>query len=103
MFRVARWAVFISDHNVYGMRSPLTRGLKQLFRDLRARWLLNQILTGDKGFHGTTWYGVFYPFSLNDHLDQIQSRATKVHIFPARRLGLIIYRQTSHLAVLAVL
>jgi len=103
MFRVARRAVFISDHNVYGMGSPFTRGLKQLFRDLHARWFLNQILTGGKGFHDTTWDGVFYPFSLIDHLDLIQSRATKVHIFPTRRPGLNIYRQTSHLAVLAIL
>jgi len=61
------------------------------------------MLTGGKGFHDTTWYWVFYPFSLIDHLDLIQSRATKVHIFPTRRPGLNIYRQKSHLAVLAVL
>jgi hypothetical protein len=59
MFRVARWAVFISDHNVYGMGSLLTRGLKQLFRDLRARWLLNQILTVARDFTTPNGTGCF--------------------------------------------
>lgn len=103
MFRVSRRAVFISDHNVYGMGSPLTRGVKQLFRDLHARWLLRLLLTGGKGFHDTDWDGVFYPFSLVDHLDLIRALSTKVHIFPTRRPSLNIYRQTSHLAVLAIL
>jgi hypothetical protein len=95
--------VFISDHNVYGMGSPLTRGLKQLFRDLHHRWLLRLLLTGGKGYHDTDWDGVFYPFSLVDHLDLIRSLAKKVHLFPTRNPGLNIYRQTSHLAVLALL
>jgi SAM-dependent methyltransferase len=103
LFRVSRRAVFISDHNVYGMGSPFTRGLKQLFRDLHARWLLRLLLTGGKGYHDTDWDGVFYPFSLIDHLELIRSLATKVHLFPTRRPGLNIYRQTSHLAVLALL
>jgi hypothetical protein len=103
MFRVAGKAVFISDHNIYGMGSPVTRGLKQLFRDLQARWLLRLLLTGGKGYHDTDWDGVFYPFSLVDHLDLIRSLARKTYIFPTRNAGLNIYRQTSHLAVLALI
>lgn len=102
MFRVSKRAIFISDHNIYGMGSPLTRGMKQVFRDLHSRWLLRLLMTGGKGYHDTDWDGVFYPFSLVDHLDLIRSMATKVHIFPTRRPGLNIYRQTSHLAVLAL-
>lgn len=59
LFRLSRRTVFISDHNVYGMGSPLTRGLKQLFRDLHARWLLRLLLTGGKGYHDTDWDAVF--------------------------------------------
>jgi ubiquinone/menaquinone biosynthesis C-methylase UbiE len=103
MFRVAGKAVFISDHNLYGMGSPFTRGLKQLFRDLNARWLLRLLLTGGKGYHDTDWDGVFYPFSLIDHLDLIRSMSRKTYIFPTRNPSLNIYRQTSHLAVLALL
>lgn len=102
MFRVARRAVFISDHNIYGMGSALTRGMKQVFRDCRARWLLRLLLTRGKGFHDTTWDGVFYPFSLVDHLELIRSLSSKVHILPTRRSALNVYRQTSHFAVLAI-
>ena len=102
MFRVAKRAVFISDHNIYGMGSPLTRGLKQVFRDLRLRWLLSRLMTGGKGFHDTDWDGVFYPFSLLDHLQLIRSMASKIYLFPTRNAGVNIYRQTSHLALLAL-
>lgn len=103
MFRVSGKAVFISDHNIYGMGSPVTRGLKQLFRDLQARWLLRLLLTGGKGYHDTDWDGVFYPFSLVDHLDLIRSLARKTYIYSTRNPSLNIYRQTSHLAVLALI
>lgn len=103
MFRVSRRAVFISDHNIYGMGSPLTRGLKQAFRDLHARWLLRILLTGGKGYHDTEWDGVFYPFSLVDHLNLISSLARKTYILPTRNPGLNIYRQTSHFAILALI
>jgi ubiquinone/menaquinone biosynthesis C-methylase UbiE len=103
MFRVSRKAVFISDHNVYGMGSPTTRMMKQLFRDLHARWLLRLLLTGGKGYHDTDWDGVFYPFSLIDQLDLIRSLARKIYLFPTRKQGLNLYRQASHLAVLALI
>jgi SAM-dependent methyltransferase len=103
MFRVASRAVFISDHNIYGVGSPLTRALKQLFRDLHARWLLRLLLTCGKAFHDIDWDGVFYPFSMVDHLDLIRSLATRIHLFPRRNPGLNIKRPTSNLAVLAIL
>ena len=46
LFRVIWQAVTTSDHNVYGMGSPVTRGLEQLFRDPNARRLLTQGLLG---------------------------------------------------------
>lgn len=103
MFRVSSKAVFISDHNIYGMGSPLTRILKQAFRDSHARWLLRMLLTGGKGYHDTDWDGVFYPFSLVDHLDLIRSLSRKIYILPTRNPGLNIYRETSHFAVLALI
>lgn len=102
MFRVAERAVFISDHNIYGMGSPFTRGLKQIFRDLRLRWLLKQLMTRGKGYHDTDWDGIFYPFSLVDYLPLIRSMSTRLYIFPTRKAGINLYRQTSHLAVLAL-
>jgi len=103
MFRVAAKAVFISDYNIYGMGSPLTRRLKQFFRDFHALWLLRLLLTGGKGYHDTDWDGVFYPFSLVDHLDLIRSLSRKIYIFPTRNPNLNIYRQTFHFAVLALI
>lgn len=103
MFRVAGKAVFISDRSTYGMGSPVTRGLKQIFRDLHCRWVLRLLLTGGKGYHDTGWDGVFYPFSLIDHLDLIRLLERKTYIFPTRNPGLSVYKETSSLAVLALI
>lgn len=103
MFRVSRHAVFLSDHNIYGVGSSLTRGLKQLFRDLGMKAPLRALLTRGKGYHDTDWDGIFYPFSMIDLLPYIHSMARKFYIFPTKNAANNIYRQASHLAVFALL
>lgn len=103
LFRVSKHAVFISDHNIYGMGSHNTRAVKQFFRDIRAQWILRLLMTKGKGYHDTDWDGIFYPFSLIDHLDLIHSLASRVHILPTRNSSINIYKQTSHLAILALI
>lgn len=100
--RVARRIFFISDHNIYGMGSRLTKGGKQFFRDLGLRKLLPLLMTRGKGYHDTTWDGVFYPFSLIDHYDMICTLAQNVYVFPTKTPSINLYRSASHLAVLAV-
>lgn len=100
--RVAAKLVFISDHNIYGMGSRCTRFGKQIFRDLGLRGLLRRIMTGGKGYHDTDWDGVFYPFSLIDHVPQIRKETVKVHCFSTKTPAVNLYRQASHLAVLGL-
>lgn len=101
-FRVASKLVFVSDHNVYGMGSALTKSFKQGLRDLGLRRLLNLLLTRGKGYHDTNWDGVFYPFSLVDHFEEFRTRSAAVYTFSTKTAALNIYRDASHLAVLAV-
>lgn len=100
--RVARRIFFISDHNIYGMGSRLTRGGKQLFRDFGLKRLLPLLMTRGKGYHDTDWDGIFYPFSLIDHYDLIRTLAPTVYVFPTKTPAVNLYRSASHVAILAV-
>lgn len=100
--RVAAKMVFISDHNIYGMGSRSTRIAKQLFRDFGLGGPLRRIMTGGKGYHDTDWDGVFYPFSLIDHIPRIRKQTKKVHCFSTKTPAVNLYRQASHLAVLGL-
>ena len=100
--RVARRIFFISDHNIYGMGSRLTKGGKQFFRDVGLRKLLPLLMTRGKGYHHTDWDGVFCPFSLIDHYDLIRTLALMVYVFPTKTPAVNLYRSASHVAVLAV-
>ena len=100
--RVARKLVFISDHNVYGMGSGLTKRVKQTLRDLHLRWLLKLILTGGKGYHSTNWDGIFYPFSLVDYFPLIERSVSSTYTFSTKTSAVNLYREASHLAILGV-
>ncbi|NDV62948.1 class I SAM-dependent methyltransferase [Puniceicoccales bacterium CK1056] len=100
--RVSRKLVFISDHNVYGMGSPLTKRVKQCFRDLHLRWLLKLLLTGGKGYHSTNWDGIFYPFSLVDYFPLIRAKVAATYTFSTKTAAVNLYRDASHLAILGV-
>jgi ubiquinone/menaquinone biosynthesis C-methylase UbiE len=102
MKRVARKAIFISDHNVYGMGSFLTKAIKQGFRDLGLRKMLNLILTRGKGYHDTNWDGVFYPFSLLDHMELIKNGMKQTFTISTKGPAINFYREASHVAVFAI-
>ena len=100
--RVSKKITFLSDHNVYGMGSVYTRRAKQLLRDLGLRRFMEFLLTKGKGYCDTDWDGVFYPFSLLDHLPLIRENAERVYCFPAKTFAVNLYREASHVAILAV-
>lgn len=102
MKRVSRSAIFISDHNVYGMGSRTTKAIKQLFRDLRLKAVLRLMLTAGKGYHDTSWDGIFYPFSIADHLEEIKFRPGKSFTFSTKSGTLNLYRESSHIGVFSV-
>lgn len=100
--RVASKMVIISDHNIYGMGSYITRLFKQTFRQLGLRKTLGWLMTKGKGFHDTDWDGVFYPFSLVDHFPQIQTRSVQTFAFSTKTPAINLFRDASHLAIVAV-
>ncbi|NJM99753.1 MAG: methyltransferase domain-containing protein [Phormidesmis sp. RL_2_1] len=100
--RVAKKIVFISDHNVYGMGSKLTKTSKQALRDLGLRRLMNLLLTRGKGYHDTTWDGIFYPFSLVDYADILKEGMSNFYTFSTKTPAINLYRDASHLATLSV-
>ena len=94
--------VIISDHNIYGMGNPLTRIVKQTFRQLGLRKALGWLMTQGKGFHDTDWDGVFYPFSLTDHFDEIRSQSKQTFAFSTKTPAINLFRNASHLAIVGI-
>ena len=101
-FRVASKMVFISDHNIYGMGSPLSKLAKQSFRAFGLRRLLAKVMTRGKGFHDTDWDGVFYPFSLLDHFEQMQSKSEHIYSMSTKTPAVNLVRDASHIALIAI-
>ncbi len=100
--RVAKKMVFISDHNIYGMGNIATRTVKQTFRMLGMRKLLGSLMTGGKGYHDTDWDGVFYPFSLLDHFQQLRNGTARIYSFSTKTPAVNLLRNASHVAIAAV-
>jgi SAM-dependent methyltransferase len=103
MLRVAKKAVFISDHNIYGWGNSPARLGKQLLRSLLGFQSLKWVMTRGRGYHDTVYDGVFYPFSVFDHLPQIKHHARQVSLISTKDSPVSLYSQASHLAVLALL
>jgi ubiquinone/menaquinone biosynthesis C-methylase UbiE len=103
MCRVASRAVFISDHNSYGWGSVWTRSAKQWMRKCLGFQLSKLILTGGQGYYDTDYDGIFYPFSLFDHLPQLQQCSNQMLIASTKGSPIHLYSEASHLAVLVKL
>lgn len=101
MIRVARRAVFISDHNIYGWGGSLTRLGKQAVRRVFGFSTLKLLMTKGRGYHDTDYDGIFYPFSLFEHLDQVASRSNQMFLMSTKGSPRNLYSQASHLAVFA--
>jgi ubiquinone/menaquinone biosynthesis C-methylase UbiE len=106
MFRVAKKAVLISDHNNFAFGSRMARRVRML---LHCSGLLKQATFVKQGFkkqgysEGDGWW---YPYSLLDSFAQISGLSDAVHILPTRQPkadfgGNIVFSQ-SHLAILAI-
>jgi ubiquinone/menaquinone biosynthesis C-methylase UbiE len=100
--RVSRRAIFISDHNVYGMGGVASKSIKQIFRDLGLKGLLKFLLTRGKGYHDTDWDGVFYPFSIVDYFEELKFKLGKNFSFSTKGGSVNLYRQASHIAFFSI-
>ena len=102
MKRVAKRAIFISDHNLYGMGSLTTKTIKQMFRDFGLKGVLKIILTRGKGYHDTNWDGIFYPFSIVDYFDAIKFEQGQTFTFSTKGCAVNLYREASHIGVFTI-
>lgn len=82
MVRVARKAVFISDGNRFGQGRPIAR-LGKLALHKAGLWNLAEVLrTRGKRYHFSDRDGVFYSFSVYDHVRQLADAAEHVWLLP---------------------
>jgi SAM-dependent methyltransferase len=82
MLRVARKAVFISDGNRFGQGRPIVR-LGKLALYKAGLWSFVELLrTRGRGYHFSDRDGVFYSFSVYDHVRQLADAAEHVWLLP---------------------
>ena len=87
MLRVARKAVFISDSNRFGQGSLLAK-LGKLALYQSGLWNFAEVLrTRGKGYHFSDRDGVFYSFSVYDHIGQLAEGAEHVWLLPVTEGG----------------
>ena len=103
MVRVARRAVFISDHNDYGRGSFLTTTLKQAAKETGLWWLYRLLITRGKGYRITDDDGLWYPYSIFDTYKAIKPHCVKIRFLSTSDSGPNLYRSASHVAMLGLL
>lgn len=101
MFRVAKRGVFISDHNIYGMGSKLTKSTKIIIRKIFGFEVLKYIMTQGLGYHDTDYDGIFYPFSIFEYLSIFNQKSNKKFLFSTKGNPDYLYSEASHVAVLS--
>lgn len=101
MFRVAKRAVFISDHNIYGWDNQSTRMTKQVIRKVFGFQMLKFLMTKGRGYHDSTHDGIYYPSSLFDYCSDIAHHSNQMLVISTKGKAWHLYSEASHLAVFA--
>lgn len=100
MIRVSSRLVFISDHNIYGWGSKTTTTLKRLIRSTLGFRALKFLITRGRGYHDTDYDGVFYPFSLLDHIAHLNRFCDQKRLVVTSGIAGENFHRVSHLAYL---
>jgi SAM-dependent methyltransferase len=103
MLRVARRAIFISDHNDYGRGSAVTTALKQIARGAGLWNAYRFLITRGKGYRITDDDGLWYPYSIFDTHEVIRKYCSDVHFLNTLDSGPNLYRRASHVAMFGIL
>jgi SAM-dependent methyltransferase len=103
MVRVARRAIFISDHNDYGRGNAVTTRLKQAAKEAGLWGLYRFLITRGKGYRITEDDGLWYPYSIIDTSEVIRPHCSNVHFLNTLGSGPNLYRRASHIAMLGIL
>jgi SAM-dependent methyltransferase len=80
MLRVASKAIYISDCNIFGSGSLLSRSAKQFINGFGLWKACNLIKTGGKGYKISKGVGLAYSYSVFNNYRQIQSNCERVHV-----------------------
>lgn len=99
--RVSRKAIFISDHNSYGWGRTPSRYFKNILRVLGLWKLFSFVHTKGKGFYNTEYDGVFYPFSLLDHVDEVRPKFPRLNFLTTKSYAAGLHLHSSHLVIYA--
>lgn len=103
MMRVARKAVFIADGNNFGQGSAAARLAKRALRRAGLWRAYDCVRTRGRGYHVSEGDGIYYSFSLFDHLDQIAAASKAVHIMnPDGGACSNLFRDAPSVAILAI-
>jgi SAM-dependent methyltransferase len=103
MVRVARRAIFISDHNDYGRGSAITKMLKQGAKEAGLWGLYRFLITRGKGYRITEDDGLWYPYSIIDTSKLIRPHCANIHFLNTLGSSPNLYRSASHIAMLGIL
>ena len=101
MLRVSAKYIYISDHNIYGWGSPLTKFVKQSIRQILGQVALKYVMTHGTGYHSTDYDGIFYPFSVCDYLPLLKRNCHIEFMVSTKGFANSLYREASHIAILA--
>jgi SAM-dependent methyltransferase len=85
MLRVARKAVFISDSNRFGQGRTIAKLGKLALYKIGLWKLAEFVRTRGRGYHVSERDGLFYSFSVYDHLAQLSAGAEHVWLVPVTK------------------
>jgi ubiquinone/menaquinone biosynthesis C-methylase UbiE len=101
MVRVARRAIFISDHNDPGRGTAATKAVKRLIKAARLWGLFKSAVTRGRGYRITDDDGVWYPYSILDTHKTLSAHCSRVHFLGSLPSGPNLYG-ASHIAMLGL-
>jgi len=99
MVRVARLAIFISDHNDCGRGSTVSTTLKRLVKRVGLWSVYKFAITRGKGYRETDDDGIWYPYTILDTHKTIRSHFSGMHFINTTPSGPDM-RKASHVVLI---
>lgn len=94
MCRVAKRAVFISDHNDLARGTKLSCTIKQGLHALRLWHAFDLIRTRGKGYHYSEDDGIFYDYFIFDDVPVLRRKFSGLHFMSTLPSGVNLYRDS---------
>ena len=88
MLRVARFAVFISDSNIYGQGGRVARLVKRLLADAHLLRSVNWVRRGGHDWFYSPGDGIAYSYSVYDSMPQLRKSCPSIVVIPTLPSGM---------------